>query len=103
MKKLNEGWEYDDELAKKLADLGLMPRRGLNDGTPIDSYYRIRELIVMRIPKEMAESRNKFYTDKANRAFTETKRSLSKNIDEVPGGKAGVYGNITEEKEFRRI
>lgn len=110
LKKLDEGWEYDKELSAKLATIGAM--RGINDGTPLDSVYRIRELVVMRMPKEMANERNKYYLDKTKIDTTRMKQGMRTQMDTHGATQeAGVYadsyslaGFNKEEKEeiFRR-
>lgn len=94
VKKLDEGWEYDMELSEKLKARGLAPLRSLSDGTPIDSAYRVRELIVMRMPKEMAAARNKYYQDKTNIDTNRMKASMRQNMGaEGATQEAGVYAD----------
>lgn len=101
LKKLQEGWEYDHELSKKLTEhYGSI--RTIRDGTPTDGVYRMREMILMRIPKELAESRNQYYADRGNRAFQNAKAILQDDVRRLDG-RGGVYGNIDEgQKEFIR-
>lgn len=112
LKKLDEGWEYDKELSAKLKERGLASIRSLEDGNPLDSHYRIRELIVMRMPKEMAESRKKYYLDKTTIDTARMKQGMRTQMG-VEGAtqEAGVYadsyglaGINKEEREeiFRR-
>lgn len=102
LKKLQEGWEFDHKLAQKLNEMYYGGQKTLRDGTPIGSTHKVRELIVMRMPKEMADSRNKFYADKANRAFTDYRGQLKNNIT-AEGAAAPIYGpGIEEEKAFVR-
>jgi hypothetical protein len=60
-RKLQEGWEIDRILSAKINDLYGGLARTIEDGSPMDSTVRMRELIVMRMPKEMAEARNEYY------------------------------------------
>lgn len=106
LKKLQEGWEYDTELAAKLDKLyGKI--RTLNDGTPIDSHYRIREMIVMRMPKEMADARNKYYMERGNIDSEKMKQSMRREMPNE-SQEAGVYAdsfglkNFNKEEIFRR-
>lgn len=111
-RKLEEGWEYDTELTAKLKKRGLATIRTIEDGTPLDSHYRIRELVVMRMPVEMAAQRNKYYQDKANIDTDEMRERMRGNISSAGGSQAaGVYadsfglkGVNKEEREevFRR-
>jgi len=90
LKKLQEGWEYDYELGKKLTrQFG--ETRTIQDGTPIDSAYRIRELIVMRMPKEMAKERNDFYSKRGETNLRTMQQSLQQGMED--GTRATVYGN----------
>lgn len=99
MKKLQEGWEYDDIILSKMRERGLLPaRRAMNDGTPLDSAYTIREMVLMRIPKEMAESRNAYYREKSERAKRDYKRAFA---DMNPG--VTTYSESKEETEHIRI
>ena len=99
MKKLQEGWEFDDVILAKMQERGLVPtRRALNDGTPLDSKFTIREMVLMRMPKEMAESRNEYYRDRGNRAQRGYKEAFAASNPDV-----AVYGDNKEEREFRKI
>ena len=97
LKKLQEGWEYDKVLVRKMEERGLMPPRAIGDGTPVDGIYRIREMIVRRIPKELADSRNKYYLERGNRGLTDAQQTMR---NELPGGGAEfpTYGNFKEER-----
>jgi hypothetical protein len=94
-RKQDEGWEYDMELTEKLKRRGTLANiRSLEDGTPLDTRYRIRELVVMRMPKEMAAQRNKYYLDKSNIDVGSMKDSMRQNISTSGGSQeAGVYGD----------
>lgn len=84
-KKLSEGWEIDTTLTKKLANLP----KTLQDGSNLDSTFQVRELIVMRIPKELAAARNKFYSERGEGALKKEKDKF-KDV----AGEHG-YGKIT--------
>lgn len=60
-KKIAEGWEIDKELSKKLNSAPT-----IEDGKPIDGTLHVRELVVMRMRKELKESRDKYFRDLAN-------------------------------------
>lgn len=99
IKKRQEGWEFDDIILSKMQERGLLPaRRALNDGTPLATTYTIREMVLMRIPKEMAESRNAYYRDRGNRASRGFKDSFAASN---PG--VATYGESKEEVEYRKI
>lgn len=102
-KKIQEGWEIDRELGRKLNEIqGL--NTTINDGSPIDSTVRLRELIVMRIPREMAEERNAYYLKRADLTSRAVKDGLHKETlksrEETPGkwgdDSVVVYGDYKE-------
>lgn len=95
LKKQQEGWEYDYELGKKLTQQ-FGKTRTIQDGTPIDSTYRIRELVVMRIPKELAKERNDYYSKRGETNLRTMKQSLQQGMEE--GTQVTVYGNSKEER-----
>lgn len=90
-KKASEGWEVDYELSKKLnSRLGL--NKTLDDGSGVDSTLQMRELIVMRLPKEKAEARRKYYADQGMMDATEMRRQFRQRIAEGTGDeRAQVY------------
>jgi hypothetical protein len=61
---LNEGWEYDTDIAQKLKDRNLAPKRPLKDGSGLDGTYKVNELVLMRIPIEDYEEHQKYYRAK---------------------------------------
>ena len=88
-KKLSEGWEVDKEISRKLTAIAT---RTINDGSPLDGTAQVRELVVMKMPKEMADSRNRYYQDRANMATKAAQEELKRKM----GGQA--YGEIKEER-----
>lgn len=107
-RKLAEGWEYDRQLTKKLAERNLLGvTRSVNDGTPLDSLYRVRELIVMRMPKEMAEARNKYYHDRSLVTAQTMESGMKVSTSKEGNGDADVYADsygLTDfNKEERQI
>lgn len=88
-KKMSEGWEIDKELSRKLTAIAT---RTVNDGTPLDGTAQIRELVVMKMPKEMAASRNEYYAKRSEMATKEAQEDLKRKT----GGQA--YGEIREER-----
>lgn len=100
LKKESEGWQY---VKVPQEEKRLLPKT-IQDSLGIDGTVQVREMILMWMPEEMAISRNKYYTDKANRSFTDSKQILSSDIRTQSGDdRVRTYGNITEEREFRRI
>lgn len=88
-KKMSEGWEVDKELSRKLTAIAT---KTLNDGSPLDGTAQIAELIVMRMPKEMAASRNEYYAKRSEMATKEAQEDLKRRT----GGQA--YGEIREDR-----
>ena len=67
----------DTDILAKMQERGLVPaRRALNDGTPLDTNYTIREMVLMWMPEDMADSRNTYYRDRANRAKRDFKKVI---------------------------
>lgn len=104
LKKQNEGWEYDTEVLRKMKEKGLfVGRRTLQDGTPTDSVYTLREMVLMRIPKEMAEARNKYYQERAEAKSKRFKQDFDAAIRTEGGDeRARTYSEHKEEREIIR-
>ena len=83
-KKLSEGWEIDEKLAKKL-DVELP--KTIQDGSSVDSSHNVRELILMRLPKERKEARQKYF-DSLIRTTKDVEDSLKENTGGTSYGKA---------------
>lgn len=92
-KKEAEGWIIDKELSKKIKQL----QRTVLDGSGLDGSLQIREMIVMKLPKEMKEAREKYFESMNNAKFRDTKKSLSNENAKISGDyvKNGTYGEIT--------
>ena len=91
-KKENEGWEIDKELSKKVKQL----QRTILDGSNLDGSLQIREMIVMKMPKEMVESRKKYFEDINSAKFRGVKKSLNNAANQITGDSIqdGVYGEV---------
>lgn len=92
LKLQNEGWEVDTEIMPKMKKAGMIPDlpATLQDGVPKDNTLRFRELVVLRMPKEMAEERKRYY-----RGLNPLKQKLEeedRDLDEKLGGRG--YGKI---------
>lgn len=59
-KMKQEGWVIDEEISKKLE-----PIKTISDGSKIDSTTQVRELIVMKLPKELKTARDAFYASRS--------------------------------------
>lgn len=91
-KKIAEGWEIDTELSKKMKTRNLVPT--INDGTPVDNTLQIREMIVMRMPKELKESRDAYFAKLNGENSKGTKENFNDEVEKISGGQTKAYGNI---------
>lgn len=94
-KKLAEGWVIDNELTKKVS-----PTLTIQDGKPLDGTMNVRELVVMKLPKEQAQARAEFYARKSDANISEAKESYKNQVGAAVRGyqRSGTYGNIAEER-----
>ncbi len=72
-KKVEEGWIVDKELSKKMEHVATV-----EDGHKIDGTTRFRELIVMRIPEEVAQGRDEYYAKRSMDPKKQAKADLRK-------------------------
>jgi hypothetical protein len=95
-KKSFEGWEVDTELMKKLQADGVIPISTINDGKPVDkTVYAMREMVLMRLPRETAKEREDYYRDKAHSAQEDAQEKYNEQIKGLaPGGGARGYGKV---------
>ena len=92
MQKLNEGWEVDKYIVPKMRKSGHLPEMpaSLQDGLPKDDTLQFRELIVLRMPKELAKKREEYY---ANQDPLKMKIEREEaDLDDKMGGRS--YGDI---------
>jgi hypothetical protein len=102
-KKLQEGWEVDKELSKKLDELyGL--NRTIQDGSPLDSTHQVRELIYMRMPKELALERNEYYRKRGQIDRKSIEKGMRENLNET-SDPSNILGRSTiySERKLERI
>lgn len=74
-KLIAEGWEIDTELSTKLCNL--LPKT-IEDGSSLDSTTQRRELVVMRLPKELAKVRNEYYQKRCGDTIASAEDKLKK-------------------------
>lgn len=95
-KYLSEGWiiheEDGEEQARRLPPT-------LRDGEQTDSTVQMRELILMKMPEEMAKSRNKYWQkmagDNVKSVAMDFKRKAKAESQTRKGSRGdGAYGNI---------
>ena len=72
-KKKAEGWIVDKELSKKMEHIAT-----IDDSKKLDGTTRFRELIVMRMPEEMAKSRDEYYAKRTVDPKKQAKDELKK-------------------------
>ena len=67
-KKLAEGWEVDRHLAPAMRKDGLLPNFSptLQDGQQMGNTLERREMIVVRAPNGLIESRRRYYQNKSD-------------------------------------
>ena len=88
-RKMSEGWEVDKELSRKLTAIAT---RTINDGSPLDGTAQVAELVVMRMPKEMAASRSEYYAKRSEMAINDAQEDLKRKTE------GRVYGGVKEER-----
>ncbi len=89
-KRIMEQWQVDLEIAHKMDEA--FGQRTLQSGTTVDGAYRVNELILMWMPKEIAEDRNTYFSNRAKVDSTAIRESLRANIGNEGGDRrAGVY------------
>jgi len=95
-KKLMEGWEIDKEIAPKMRELGLLPPT-LEDGKFKDDVFRMREMILLRMPVELLQERREYYREKSSlqKAVKKANEEMKGEIESQKG--ASTYGKITIE------
>ena len=93
-KKIAEGWEIDTELSKKMARINPPT---INDGKPLDSTLQIREMIVMRMPKETKESRDAYFAKLNGDNSKGTQENFDSEVQKISGGQTRAYGNAKTE------
>ena len=86
-----EQWEIDKEIARKMDDQ--YGARTLQSGLTVDGAYRVNELILVRMPAAVAESRRQFFKDKSPiQDPASMKKRMAANISEVGGdSRTGIY------------
>jgi hypothetical protein len=93
----------DKELSKKLNELHGIDRT-LEDGSPLDSTLQKRELLVLKIPKELAEERNEYYRKRGHIDQRSMVGGMRANLNEETDPQ-NVLGrsNIYSERKVERL
>ncbi len=102
--KREAGWEFVRVKPAAREQLN----RTLNDSIGVDGIIRMRELVLMWIPQEVADARNKYYQDRGNFDPTAMRQALKQNIGQQGGANASVYSkhplameDMNREERFR--
>jgi hypothetical protein len=89
-KKISENWEIDTQVSGRIMKENpeiLAPT--INDGGQLDKTLNIRELVLMRMPKEVAVSRMEYYENK-NKAAQLSAESTYKQENKSTYGKVKI-------------
>lgn len=94
------GWEVVTNLSKKNEGVN-QPKNFLNSVSPLDSTMRVGDLVLARMPVEMADSRNKYFrkrysTSKQIESLKSTQQGTgSMNVSQVTKTRGNQSANIT--------
>lgn len=72
------GWQVDNELGTYMASRGNVTAEY---GAPVDSTYRVADLIYMWLPKDMSEARREYYADKTRLQTASMHSDLNSSVD----------------------
>ena len=64
---LSEGWIVDKQLAAKILEMN--KSKTIDDGEPLDSTLKVRELVLMKLPMELKAARDAFYLSRSNKTL----------------------------------
>lgn len=85
----DEGWEIVSKASAKKLESN--PVRTLDDGTPIDSVEKVRDLILCRMPEETAKQREAYFRSRSEALVKSSWRELEKAAD---GSTTQVFGGV---------
>jgi hypothetical protein len=85
-KKIAEGWEMVKVPAAKKQELEMT----LQDSLGVDGTIQMRELILMWMPEEIAEERNKYYAQQGHVDSTRLRESMKKSVSSHGGHPAAI-------------
>ena len=87
-RKLMEGWEMDTEVMKKMKAANYLQDRTMQDGESSGTNLTMREMVLMRMPKNVAAERQDYYQEKSVSA----KRDAQRKYEEAMDGRG--YGSV---------
>jgi hypothetical protein len=99
LKKQAEGWEFDTKVWPKVRDSGNWSLASLNDSKSLDNLFRMREMILMRMPKSMGEARDAYHDQLADNSEQAIKQEF---IDKTTGPLGKRHGVIDREDRLIR-
>lgn len=90
-KKEAEGWETVSRLS---SDKSKPSEDRIQDGKNLSSTYEKHDVILQRIPEELAEGRDEYFNNETQRRTAGLTAHLKKEMKEKGGG-ATIHGDIT--------
>jgi hypothetical protein len=96
----DEGWEVVTKGAAKKLESN--PVRTLDDGTPLDSVEKVRDLILCRMPEEVAKQRDAYYRKRSEALMQSSMSELRKAAD-GSGTKAFGEVNVTKPESVKEV
>lgn len=93
-KALAEGWEVVSLSADKSRRSG---NATVEDGAKLTSLDEYRELIKLRMPKELAEERNRYFQSRSEQMIRATKQNLERDVRALGPKAPGVRGKVVIE------
>lgn len=90
-KKEAEGWET---VSKLTSDKATPSNDRIQDGKNLSSAYEKHDVILQRIPEELAQGRDEYFQNETQRRTAGLTAHLKKEIKDK-GGNAPVHGDIT--------
>ena len=77
---LSEGWIVDKQLATKILEMN--KSKTIDDGKPLDSTLKVRELVLMKLPIELKAARDAFYLSRSNKTLGSAEHKTLYNTKE---------------------
>lgn len=77
---LSEGWIVDKQLAAKILEMN--KSKTIDDGEPLDSTLKVRELVLMKLPMELKAARDAFYLSRSNKTLGSAEHKTLYNTKE---------------------
>lgn len=91
-RKQAEGWVYASDLTGAAAEHAHPGKTG--DGKPLTTTPEYRELVLMALPEELGEARDRYFNERTDQQERGIKRDLDKNLSREGGERARSYGKV---------